>query len=659
MKLHSAQRPYRLRATRPSLAVLSTLALATGVAGAAWAHDHLASAQLSQPGGGSAASGENLYVPPVDSNLETLDIRGFNQLQTLWQFEVFHGFRFTDRQAESGITFKHQIVDDAGRDYKAVHYDHGNGLAAADVDGDGRIDLYFSSQLGGNELWKNLGAGKFRNVTAEAGVALADRIGVTASFADVDNDGDPDLFVTSVRTGNVLFENDGKGRFKDVSKAAGLDFSGHSSGAVFFDYDRDGKLDLLLTNVGKYTTEAKGRGGYYIGYPDAFSGHLRPDRTDYNILYRNLGGNRFEDVSKKVGLEDGSWSGDASFHDVNGDGFPDLFVLNMQGDNHYFENQGGQRFVDRTAERFPKTSWGAMGIKFFDYDHDGLADLYITDMHSDMSHEVPPGYEKAKSLMRFTDDFLQGGGNNVFGNSFYRNLGDGKFEEISDRIGVENFWPWGLSAGDLNADGWEDLFVASSMNYPFRYGVNSLLLNNRGKTFLDSEFILEVEPRKNGMRKPWFDVDCSGADRAHRVCAGQTGRHTVFGAAGTRSSVLFDLDDDGDVDIVTSEFGDVPQVLVSDLAERRAVRFVKVRLRGTTSNRDGLGATVRVKSGGTTLTQFQDGKSGYLSQSALPLYFGLGDAERVDSIEVLWPSGRKQTVTSGLATNKLIEVVEE
>ena len=112
------------------------------------------------------------------------------------------------------------------------------------MDGDGLEDLYFVNQLGGSQLWKNLGGGKFRNITAEAGVALADRIGVTASFADIDNDGDQDLFVTTVRRGNVLFENDGRGRFKDISKAAGVDYVGHSSGAVFFDYDNDGLLDL-------------------------------------------------------------------------------------------------------------------------------------------------------------------------------------------------------------------------------------------------------------------------------------------------------------------------------------------------------------------------------------------------------------------------------
>jgi len=600
-----------------------------------------------------------IVLPPLDLNLQMMEVRRFAQLETLWRFQVFHELTFTDRQVESGITFKHEIVDDAGRFYKAVHYDHGNGLAVADVDGDGLYDLYFLTQRGSNQLWKNLGGGHFADITAEAGVALADRISVTGSFADVDNDGDPDLFVTSVRGGNAFFRNDGKGHFTDATAEAGLSYVGHSSGAVFFDYDRDGHLDLFLTNVGRYTTEEQGAGGYWVGLRDAFSGHLFPERGEASILYRNLGGGRFADVSGQVGLVDTSWSGDATVADLNEDGFPDLYVLNMQGNDHYYENEGGKRFVEKTSELFPKTPWGAMGVKFFDYDNDGLPDLMITDMHSDMSREVTPGFEKVKSLITWSDsDYLQGGADNLFGNAFYHNLGGGRFEEVSDRIGAENYWPWGFSTGDLNADGFADVFIASSMNFPYRYGVNTLLLNNGGREFLDSEFILGIEPRAKGPLRPWFEVDCSGVDRARQICQGLAGKQWVWGAAGTRSSAIFDLEGDGDLDIVTNEFGDHPQVLVSDLTDRRPISWLGVRLVGTTSNRDGLGARVRVWAGGKVYTQWHDGKSGYLTQSALPLYFGLGDSSGVEKVEVLWPSGKTQTVSEGLAPGRIQEIRE-
>jgi hypothetical protein len=610
-----------------------------------------------------------IRYPTPDVGVSTLAARAKAQRDTVSQFKVFYQFQFHDRLLESGITFFNHVVDDAAKFHKPVHYDHGTGIAVADVDGDGLEDIYFVNQLTGSQLWKNLGGGKFRNITREAGVALADRVGVTASFADIDNDGDQDLFVTTVRGGNVLFENDGKGHFKDISKAAGVDYVGHSSGAVFFDYDNDGLLDFYLCNVGRYTTEVKGRGGAYEGLEDAFMGHLHPDRSEPGILYKNMGGNRFKNVTAAVGLGDTGWSGDASVVDVNGDGFPDLYVLNMQGANHFYENVGGKKFVDSTAKYFPKTPWGAMGIKFFDYDNDGRPDLLITDMHSDMAEVVGPSSEKLKARLQMPEAMLGGPKDRyIFGNAFYANRGNGKFEEISDRVGAENFWPWGPSVADFNADGWQDVFIASSMNFPYRYGINSLLLNNRGEKFLDSEFLLGIEPRRGGRTHTfWFDLDCSTNDpeqlrrwpnAAQDLCKGQTGKFTIMAPLGTRSSVVFDLNQDGALDIVTSEFNSAPQVLVSDLAQKRTIHWLKIALTGTVSNRNGLGATVRVIAGGKTLTQWNDGKSGYLSQSVLPLYFGLGDLTKVDRVEVDWPSGRKQVVTTGLTANSTLRVTE-
>ncbi|HEV8238562.1 MAG TPA: CRTAC1 family protein [Thermoanaerobaculia bacterium] len=634
-----------------------TLAGALLCAAALAAHDHGAEVTAAPAAGGDPSV---IDVPAQDVGAATLAARALAERNTLGSFEVPIDFRFTDRAPESGITFVHQIVDDVGKTYKPAHYDHGNGVAAADVDGDGRVDLYFTSQLGRNELWLNDGGGKFHDGTAAARVGMDGRISVSASFADIDNDGDEDLYVTTVRHGNALFENDGKGHFRDISQAAGVDYVGHSSGAVFFDYDGDGKLDLFLVNVGGYTLEEKGPGGYYLARADAFQGHLHPDRTEYSVLYRNLGGNRFADVSEQAGLHDGSWSGDALVTDFNGDGRPDLYVLDMQGDNHYYENTGGH-FVDKTAATFPQTPWGAMGGKAFDYDDDGDLDLLVTDMHSDMIKESAPEEERMK--IQFEGEgakkFFDTPENNVFGNAFWINEGNGKFREASMELGLENYWPWGISVDDLNADGWRDVFITASMNYPWRYGVNSLLINNRGKRFLDAEMLVGIEPRREGRtRKDWFTLDCSGADQAHKLCAGRTGKVTVTGTLGSRSSVIFDLDDDGDLDIVTNELNDRPMVLVSDLAQRRPLSWLKVRLVGTKSNRDGIGAEVVVKADGRTQTALMDGATGYLAHGVLPLYFGLGDAKIVDSVEVRWPSGARQTAPGPIVPNHTIEVRE-
>jgi hypothetical protein len=612
----------------------------------------------------AAAPPQVVNVPEQDAGIETLAARERAERAAADKLKVFHDFQFHDRLPESGITFVHRIVDDAGKTYKAAHYDHGNGIAAADVDGDGLIDVYFVNQLGGNQLWKNLGHGKFKDITEEAGVGLPGRISVSATFADINNDGCPDLYVTTVRGGNALFLNDCHGHFKDITKEAGLEYVGHSSAAVFFDYDRDGRLDLLLVNVGKYTTDVKGRGGYYVAHEDAFQSHLKSERTEYCVLYHNEGNNRFRDVTRETGLLNGYWSGDASIVDFNGDGWPDLFILNMQGRSHYWENEGGKRFTDKTAQYFPKVPFGAMGIKVFDYNNDGLIDIFVTDMHSDMFQNVAPQDEKIKYLYTSDNpnvkkflgaDFEQF----IFGNAFWKNLGNGRFQEASSELGLENYWPWGVSVADLNADGWPDALITSSMNYPFRYGVNSLLLNNRGEEFRDAAFLLGIEPRRGGQtRTPWFTLDCSGADKDHRHCKGRTGQVTVYGTLGTRSSVIFDVDNDGDLDIITNEFNSAPQVFISDLADKRPIHWLKIRLIGKQSNRDGIGALVKVTAAGLTQTQYVDGNSGYLSHSVLPLYFGLGDAAAADRIEVRWPSGRVQTLGGPIAGNRQLDVAE-
>ncbi len=608
-----------------------------------------------------SATEEGLYPFWLNSQIQ-------EQKKNAKSYPVFHDFHFLKSQPKSGIQFKHRITDDSGKNYRPNHYDHGNGLCIADVDGDSLYDIYFITQIGENELWRNLGNGQFENITQQAGLDMTSKgIGVSASFADIDNDGDADLYATFLKTGNLLFENDGQGNFQDISEASGLNYKGHSSGATFFDYNRDGLLDLFLSNVGSYTTDdidtmtIDGQAYfYYEGVKDGFAGHLKPERTERSVLYQNLGDNRFEDVSNTMNLVDTSWTGDAFAMDANADGWPDLFVLNMQGHDEYYENVEGKRFERKSREFFPKTSWGSMSAKHFDFDNDGYLDVFVTDMHSDMSTRLSPEKEKLKAKMEWPESFLNSGGQSIFGNSFFKQSSSGVFQEISDQINVESYWPWGLSTGDLNADGFEDVFIASSMNYPYRYSPNIVLLNNQGKGFLNSEFILGIEPRKDSIySQPWFILDCSGVDKGHRDCKGQTGEVTVWSPRGSRSSVIFDLDNDGDLDIVTNEFGNHPMVLLNSLRDSKPnLQYLKIRLKGTVSNRDGLGAIVKVIAGGQSYVKIMDGKSGYLSQSSYPLYFGLGDTESIEKIDISWPSGQLQIITGPIELNSLIEIEE-
>jgi len=604
-----------------------------------------------------------------------LSSRRQEQLATAAEIKAFHAFQFEDRSEESGITFINRPVADAAKEFKSNHYDHANGIAAADVDGDGLIDLYFTSQRGSNELWRNLGGGRFENITETAGVGLADRVSVSASFADIDNDGDPDLFVTTTRHGNALFINDGHGRFKDVTDASGVAYSGHSSSAVFFDYDNDGLLDLLVTNVGKFTTDSIGYSGdkeaqedpYFVGTTDSFAGHLFPSLSEQSLLYHNEGNGRFTNVSSEMGFRHRAWSGDATPIDINNDGWMDLYVLNMQGNDVYYENIDGVRFEDKSRAVFPTSVWGGMGVKSFDFNNDGHMDLYVTNMHADMwqlklnilgaeaekrrapPNTVPESYLQSRIPWK-----------NVIGSGLFVRQPAGGFEEIATAVNADNYWPWGPSVADLNADGYQDIFVASSMNYPYRYHINSLLLNEEGTAFRDAEFILGVEPRRGPKSVPWYTLDCDGADAQHEQSLGRSGLVEVWGAVGTRSAVIFDVDLDGDLDIVTIEFNSTPMVLLSDLSERKPdFRYLGIKLQGSSSNRDGLGARVEVAIGDRVLTQVHDGKSGYLSQSSLPLTFGLGDAESIDAITVHWPGASEQKIAGPIGVNQVVTIEQE
>lgn len=618
----------------------------------------------------------NLRIEDFDESFQNDGIASYNgdtpvelnhkrsaQFASVGDFKVFKDFSFSHGREKSGIDFLHRVTNDSSIDFMFDHYDHGNGLAVADINNDGLYDIYFVSQIGENQLWQNNGDGTFKNITEQAGVGLERKVSVSASFADIDNDGDADLYVTTVRHGNVLFENGGEGVFRNISKYSNTNYNGHSSGAVFFDYDLDGLLDLLVVNVGGYTSDKLGVNGYYIGNPLAFQHRVIDSYTEDSVLYKNIGANKFKDVTREMNLVDSSWSGDATIVDLNNDRYPDVYLLSMEGPDHYYENIGGKKFVDKTSEYFPFTSSGAMGVKFFDYDNDSDMDLYVTDMHSDMGFERQMDSIEKESLKsdEVTNWIIEDEGDVIYGNSFYKNEGSGEMSEISAELGLENYWPWGISVADINADGFDDVFVTSSMNYLYKYLPNLMLLNNKGEGFLKSEYLLGIEPRLNNeIEKKWFDLDCLRRNKDHLECKDRSGQVsvdrgpevTVMGSLGSRSSVVFDIEGDGDLDIITNEFNDEPLVLVSNLSSQKKINYLEVLLAGTESNHDGLGASVTVVAGDDIYRKYNDGSSGYLSHSRMPLYFGLGDHKSVDKIVVDWPSGKQTIIDTISQINK-------
>jgi hypothetical protein len=570
---------------------------------------------------------------------------------------------FKECATEVGITWQMRFLpEEQGEKFKINLYDHGCGLAVADFDGDGFDDIYFVNQLGPNALYRNQGDGTFVEVAREAGVALGDRICVAATFADYDNDGKPDLFVTSTRGGNVLFKNLGNGKFKDVTREAGLTSVAHSQTAVFFDYDNDGYLDLFVTNSAQWTsTTLDPTKRYYPGAPDFAS--LAGSTKEYNILYHNNRDGTFTDVTDKAGLKGKGWGGDVAVFDYNEDGRLDLLVTNMFGASQLYRNNGDGTFTDVTKESLGKTSWGAIGCKTFDFNNDGRLDLLIVDMHSDMW--LPPGSPPSlvdvarknpakkypyvtgpahelksttaeKAEKQVADMFRIRYDEVLFGNTLFRNLGQGKFEEVSDRAGVETFWPWGIATGDFDNNGYEDIFLPSGMGYPFFYWPNALLLNNGDGTFKERAAQMGVEPPPRGIN---LDQKIGGQPAARS----------------SRCAVAGDFFHTGRLDIVTNNFNDQPYFFKNQSPPRNYVEF---RLHGKKSNRDAIGAVVRLHRGNQILTRQVQAAGGYLSHASRTLHFGLGDETNIERVEITWPSGLRQQL-GPIAANTLHDITEE
>jgi hypothetical protein len=565
---------------------------------------------------------------------------------------------FEETARAAGIAFRMAFIPtEQGEQFKINMYDHGSGLAVGDYDGDGRDDVYFCNQCGGNALYHNDGGGKFTDVTASAGadIALADRIKVAATFADYDNDGRQDLFVTSTRGGNALFRNEGGGRFADVTEKAGVAKVAHSQSAAFFDADADGDLDLLVACTAKWTEDTfDPRYRYYVG-PKSLLDNLGAP-TEPNLFYVNRGDGTFADATAESGLAGRGWNCDVVVLDYDGDGAQDVFVTSMFGSTSLFHGDGRGRFTDVTRASLGVVSYGALGASALDYDGDGRLDLLVADMHSDMwvpadfdtklveeSVRYPMPYGPLFALHQISgrqaDDMAKAlrkdANPPVFGNTLYRNKGGGAFEEVSGPAGAETFQPWGAVAADYRNAGALDVFVPSGMGYPFFVWGNRYLLNLGGGKFAERAQAAGLDPPPGG---PWLEEQVGGKPAARS----------------SRAAATSDFDGDGRLDLVVNNFNDRAWLLMNRTPARH---WVELRLRGTRSNRDAIGAFVTLRAGGRTQVRQVTTNGGYLSQSSKTLHFGLGDAASIDSCEIRWPGGAVQKL-EGVAPGRLHDVEE-
>jgi hypothetical protein len=530
--------------------------------------------------------------------------------------------QLTDITRSTGIKFFHL----SSPDNKYIVESMSGGVALIDYDRDGWPDIYFTNaptvemalagQKARGALYHNNGDGTFTEVTGKAGVGDAGWA-MGACVGDYNNDGWPDLYVTAFGP-NMLYRNNGDGTFTDVTKLAAVGDPRWSSGCAFGDYDGNGWVDLLVANyvdfhLGDLPKFGEGANCQYRGL--AVQCGPKGLKGAGDTLYHNNGDGTFTDVSKAAGVSDpnGYYGLGVVWTDLNEDGRPEAFVANDTTPNFLYRNESQGRFseigfIAGVAVNEAGSTQACMGIALGDYLHTGRLSLFVTN---------------------FSEEY----------NTLYRNEGKLTFTDVSYASGTAPgslpYVGWGTGFFDLDNDGWLDLLVVNGHVYPqvdtrdigTKYRQPKLLYINQGGGQRDGTF-REVSR------------DVGPALSVPRVSRG-----AAFG----------DLDNDGDIDIVVGELDGPPAILRNDGGNRN--NWITLELRGVRSNRLALGARVKVVTG--KLAQVDEVRSGgsYLSQNDLRLHFGLGKAERVDRVEIRWPSGKTE-VLQNLAARSFYSVKE-
>ena len=555
----------------------------------------------------------------------------------------------------TGVQFQLQLRDMTRYIHEMIHLSVYGGICTGDFDNDGLADFYVTSPLGGNRLYRNLGDFRFDDVTESAGVLDTNYWGTGAGFVDINNDGLLDIYACAYRMSNRIYINQGKGpdgrvHFVEKAREYGLDFNGASMMMAFGDFDRDGDLDAYLATTAIPPPPNVKFGVVYEGTKPVVPKELqeywtllyRPGQQplpteagQFDHFYRNDGG-RFTEITSQAGIDGPFFTLSALWWDFNSDGWPDLYVSNdYLGSDKLYRNNGDGTFTDVIRQVIPHTPWSSMGTDIGDLNNDGLIDLMATDMigSTHFRRNVMMGEATKRAWFLEYAEPRQ-----YIRNSLYLNTGADRMMECAYQAGLPyTDWTWGPRIEDFDNDGLQDIFIANGM---LRDVQNGDLGMHADRTYRPSSpewsAFWAAQPLQRETNMVFRNLGGMRFERAE-IPWGLNRLGVSFGCA------TADLDGDGRLDLLVNNADAPVSVYQNRCASGQSTR---IRLKGTLSNRFGIGATVRIQAGGDSQVRYLTLARAWLSASEPILHFGLGNATRIDSLTVDWPCSPRQSFTN-------------